>query len=82
MTGFHYVYMLSDVATHTHHYVGMTEDLKSHLAKHNSGQVPHTAKFMPWKMETYIAFETLSKAQSFERYLKSGSGHAFANRHF
>ena len=37
MTGFHYVYMLSDVATHTHHYVGMTEDLKARLAKHNSG---------------------------------------------
>lgn len=42
MTGFHYVYMLSDVATHTHHYVGMTEDLKARLEKHNSGQVPHT----------------------------------------
>lgn len=82
MTGFHYVYMLSDVATHTHHYVGITEDLKSRLAKHNSGQVPHTSKFLPWKIETYIAFETLAKAQAFERYLKSGSGHAFAARHF
>ena len=35
-----------------------------------------------WKVETYIAFETLAKAQAFERYLKSGSGHAFAARHF
>ena len=82
MTGFHYVYMLSDVATHTHHYVGMTEDLRARLAKHNSGQVPHTSKCLPWKVETYFAFETLAKAQAFERYLKSGSGHAFAARHF
>ena len=37
---------------------------------------------MPWKAETYIASETLAKAQAFERYLKSGSGHAFATRHF
>jgi hypothetical protein len=29
-----------------------------------------------------IAFETLEQAQHFEHYLKSGSGHAFANRHF
>jgi hypothetical protein len=30
----------------------------------------------------YAAFETLALAQEFERYLKSGSGHAFAKRHF
>ena len=33
-------------------------------------------------MKLYIAFETHQLAQDFERYLKSGSGHAFANRHF
>ena len=43
---------------------------------------PHTAKFRPWKVETYIAFESLDKAQAFERYLKTGSGHEFARRHF
>ena len=36
----------------------------------------------PWKLKLYIAFETLPQAQHFEKYLKSGSGHAFANRHF
>jgi len=30
----------------------------------------------------YIAFETIEAAQRFEHYLKSGSGHAFAKRHF
>ena len=42
MSNFYYVYMLSDEATHTHHYVGMTKDLDERLAKHNAGQVPHT----------------------------------------
>ena len=37
---FVYVYMLSDVATRTHHFVGMTEDIEKRSAKHNAGQVP------------------------------------------
>ena len=81
MTGFHYVYMLSDVATHTHHYVGMTEDLKSRLAKHNSGQVPHTSKFAPWIVDAAIAVRSKSVAAHLEQYFKSGAGRAFANRH-
>jgi hypothetical protein len=30
----------------------------------------------------YIAFEDETKALAFERYLKSGSGHAFYKKHF
>ena len=52
------------------------------LAKHNAGEVPHTSKFKPWKVEAYFAFETKEKATAFEAYLKTGSGHAFAKRHF
>ena len=75
MTGFHYVYMLSDVATHTHHYVGMTEDLKARLEKHNSGQVPHTSKFAPWIVDAAIAVRSKSVAVHLEQYFKSGAGH-------
>ena len=82
MKNFHYVYILIDVATETHHYVGSTQDLQSRLAKHNASEVPHTSKFKPWKVEAYFAFETKAKAAAFEAYLKTGSGHAFANRHF
>ena len=82
MSNFHYVYILVDEATGTHFYIGCTEDLKSRLEKHNKGDVPHTAKFRPWKVETYIAFESEEKSIAFEHYLKSGSGHAFAKRHF
>ena len=81
VTGFHYVYMLSDVATHTHHYVGMTEDLKARLEKHNSGQVPHTSKFAPWIIDVAIAVRSKSVAAHLEQYFKSGAGRAFANRH-
>ena len=82
MTKFYYVYLLVDVATESHRYNGVTEDLTARLAKHNAGEVPHTAPFRPWKLEVYIAFETKEKATAFEAYLKTGSGHAFANRHF
>ena len=78
----HYAYILRSLSHPDQRYIGSTSDLRARLAKHNSGQVPHTSKFMPRKVETYIAFETLAKAQAFEGSLKSGSGHAFAARHF
>ncbi len=62
--------------------ISHTSNLKQRLLEHNAGKCPHTSKSLPWKLKLYIAFETLSQAQRFERYLKSGSGHAFANRHF
>ena len=82
MTKFYYVYLLVDIATESHRYTGVTEDLTARLAKHNAGEVPHTSKFKPWKVESYFAFETKEKATAFEAYLKTGSGHAFAKRHF
>jgi putative endonuclease len=54
--------------------------LKRRLIEHNSGKSPHTSKFAPWRLVTYVAFSDESKAASFERYLKSGSGHAFAGK--
>ena len=82
MQKFYYVYILVDITTETHHYTGVTEDLHARLAKHNAGEVPHTSKFKPWKIAVYFAFETKEKAAAFEAYLKTGSGHAFAKRHF
>jgi predicted GIY-YIG superfamily endonuclease len=76
----HYVYLLKSEAFEGERYVGMTCDLKSRLADHNNGHSPHTSKYRPWKLETYIAFSEREKAAAFEHYLKSGSGHAFANK--
>ena len=50
------------------------------LAKHNAGEVPHTSKFRPWRIKTYVAFTDAKQAIAFERYLKSGSGRAFAKK--
>ena len=74
MTGVHYVYMLSDVSTHTHHYVGVTEDLKTRLSKHNSGQVKHTSKFAPWIVDAAMRFV----AKVLQRTLSSISNQALA----
>ena len=81
-TGFHYVYILRDVATGQHHDTGVTQNLHERLARHNSGQVPHTAKYAPWHIETTIAFRDKKKAYDYESYLKSGAGRAYACKHF
>ena len=77
-----YTYILRSLSHPDQRYIGSTSDLKSRLIKLNSGEVPHTSKFKPWKIEAYFAFETNEKAVAFEAYLKTGSGHAFAKRHF
>ena len=79
---FFYVYILIDIANGTHHYIGCTENLTSRLAKHNAGEVPHTSKFKPWRIQTAVAFDSKEKAYAFDAYLKSGSGREFARRHF
>jgi len=75
-----YVYLLESLAFADERYVGLTSDLKRRLAEHNAGKSTHTAKFRPWRVVTYVAFSDEAKAADFERYLKSGSGHAFANK--
>ena len=77
-----YTYILRSISHPECRYIGYSSDLKRRFAEHNCGHVAHTAPLRPWKLETYIAFETEEKARAFEAYLKSGSGHAFAARHF
>ena len=75
-----YVYLLQSESVTDQRYVGVTSDLKQRLADHNAGKSPHTSKYLPWKLVTYIAFSDDQKAETFEHYLKSGSGHAFARK--
>jgi putative endonuclease len=77
-----YTYILESLTNPTQRYKGHTADLKQRLIDHNARRCAHTAKFVPWKVKVYVAFESLQQAQEFERYLKTGSGHAFANKHF
>jgi predicted GIY-YIG superfamily endonuclease len=75
-----YVYILESL-DFEHFYVGLADDLRARLAKHNAGEVPHTSKYRPWRIRTYIAFSDEQQAVEFERYLKSGSGRAFSKKH-
>ena len=65
----------------SHFYTGRTGDLRERLDRHNSGKVPHTAKWKPWRIKTYIAFSNTARAADFEHYLKSASGRAFLKKH-
>ncbi len=75
-----YVYLVQSESVVGQRYVGVTSDLKQRLTDHNAGKSPHTSKYAPWKLVTYVAFSDEQKAETFERYLKSGSGHAFAKK--
>ena len=75
-----YVYILESISHPAEWYVGLTDDLRTRFDAHNAGQSPHTAKFKPWRLVTYIAFSDDAKAIAFEKYLKSGSGMAFAEK--
>ena len=81
MSDFHYVYILVSETNPKRHYTGTTDDLDERLRAHNAGQVPHTARFRPWRIETTIAFRNHQKARAFEAYLKSHSGRAFSKKH-
>ncbi len=80
--GFHYVYMLESLAEPARHYVGLTHDLYARLRLHTGGSVPSSANARPWRIKTAVAFTDGFRAAAFERYLKSGSGRAFAEKHF
>ena len=75
-----YVYLLESETFVGQRYVGMTSDVSRRLSEHNEGKSSHTSKYLPWKLVTYVAFSDRQKAEAFERYLKSGSDHAFAKR--
>ena len=53
---------------------------KARLIKHNAGEVSHTSKFKPWRLNTYVAFSDEKRAFAFENYLKTSSGSAFAKK--
>ena len=77
-----YVYIIRSVENPDQYYSGVTDNIEQRLNEHNTGKSPHTSKFKPWEIVVYTAFCDENKALNFEKYLKSGSGRAFAERHF
>ncbi len=63
-------------------YVGSTNDLQRRLESHQRGQVSSTTAYLPILLNSYVAVLTERKARELERYFKSGSGKALANKRF
>lgn len=63
-------------------YIGCTNNLKDRIKRHQNGYIAATKNRLPVSLEFYVALKTESSAFNFEKYLKSGSGRAFTNRHF
>lgn len=76
-----FVYILRSESNPARYYTGLTSDMPLRLADHNEGRCRHTSSGMPWKLDVLIEFADEPRAVAFERYLKSGSGCAFAKRH-
>lgn len=77
-----YVYLMQSLSNPEQRYTGLTKDVEKRLVAHNAGQSIHTAKYRPWRLVLTLAFAEDSNAIAFEMYLKSGSGRAFASKHF
>ena len=76
------VYVLKSKIDSTRYYTGLTSNVAARLNAHNAGRVPHTANGKPWIIDVIVEFADERRAIAFEKYLKSGSGVAFAKRHF
>ena len=77
-----FVYVIRSVSDPARRYVGVTADPAARLSAHNAGGNRSTARWRPWFMDVCVEFRTEAVAIRFERYLKTGSGRAFALRHF
>ena len=75
-----YVYCIESESLHGHDYIGFSENLRQRIADHNNGCNRSTAVGRPWKLKGYVAFASKLAAFNFERYLKTGSGHAFRKK--
>ena len=76
-----FVYLLKSDRVCSRYYTGLTSNVRARLAEHNAGRCRHTANGRPWTMIVVVAFADERRAIDFEKYLKSGSGCAFAARH-
>jgi putative endonuclease len=77
-----YVNYLQSLIQAEQTYISCTQALRVRIDQHNAGKSIHTNKFKPWNLMAYIALPEQRLAKDLERCLKSGSGRAFAKRHF
>lgn len=77
----YYVYIIESKKDNSR-YVGFTRDLKNRIQEHNALEGKYSSTKAPFILVWYCAFVSKQKALEFEKYLKHGSGHAFAKKHF
>jgi predicted GIY-YIG superfamily endonuclease len=77
-----FVYVMISTRDPQRHYVGLTSNVATRLAVHNSGGSQYTAQYRPWRLIVSLEFASQAGAVAFEQYLKTGSGRAFAKKHF
>ena len=76
------MYILRSDSNPSRHYVGRTSNVDERLEWHNAGPDGYTRQHRPWSVAVSLEFPTEEEAVRFEKYLKSGSGRAFAIKHF
>jgi predicted GIY-YIG superfamily endonuclease len=77
-----FVYVQISESSPDRHYVGLTSDVENRVRWHNVGPDGQTRLYRPWRLSVSMEFADGRVAARFERHLKSGSGRAFAKRHF
>lgn len=76
----YYVYILKSLKDETH-YIGSSAYIPTkRVIEHNQKMNKYTSKHIPYKLIWYGIFASKKLALQFEKYLKSGSGHAFMKK--
>ena len=76
----YFVYLLKSLKDASY-YTGFSEGVDTRLRDHNWHLSKYTGPKAPYELIWYCAFRNKKQALAFEKYLKSGSGFAFRNKH-
>jgi predicted GIY-YIG superfamily endonuclease len=80
--GARFVYVLRSESDPSRHYIGRAANVEQRVEWHNAGPCGYTMHHRPRRVIVSVEFPEESMAARFEKYPKSGSGRAFAKRHF
>ncbi len=75
----YYVYIIQSQKDQSY-YTGFTEDLKQRIKGHNWHEAIYSKSKAPLDLVWFCSFRDKKKALDFEKYLKQGSGFAFARK--
>ncbi|MEK7138844.1 MAG: GIY-YIG nuclease family protein [Patescibacteria group bacterium] len=75
----YYVYILQSQKDKSY-YTGFTENLEQRIKEHNQRLADYSKSKAPFALIWCGGFKDKKKAMDFEKYLKQGSGFAFARK--